>query len=358
MPTASIQIGSNGAGRPVFRRTHVNKDGRRVLFYSHAPYAGDPVSETLVRTAGTGELRWHPLRHEWNIYAPARQDRTHKPDIAADPLAPGRPNGPPTEIPFADFDLAIFENRFPSLSGDRVDVSETGAQRRPASGRCEVVVYGPETEGSLATLTHDRRRLLVAAWNDRYSEMFAAGREFVLPFENRGDEAGVTLHHPHGQIYAFDFVPAVQAASERAFAAGFDLAARLRLWRDDFEVMSAGGLSVFAPPFARFPFELWIASETPRRGPWEYNPEELDAYASLLGEVARRYDDYFGRPTPYMMSLHAAPRRAGAGFQFTTQFYPLLRSRDKVKFLASIEQATGVFTVDVLPEWAAKELRR
>ena len=356
--STSTLVGTDGAGRSVYRSKHINRDGRQVLLYAHAPHAHPPTGAELDRAEGSGELRRHPLRLEWNIYAPARQDRTYKPDGAADPLAPSQPGGPATEIPFATFDLAVFENRFPSLSGASADAPAAGAQSRPAAGRCEVVVYGPEREGSLATLTIDRRRLLVAAWNDRYSEMFAAGHEFVLPFENRGEEAGVTLHHPHGQIYAFDFVPPVQAASERAFAAGFDLAARLNDWREAFEVMNAGGLSVFAPPFARFPFELWIASRAPRRGPWDYNREELDAFATLLGDVTQRYDDYFGRPTPYMMSLHAAPRRAGAGFQFTTQFYPLLRSRDKVKFLASIEQATGVFTVDVLPEWAAKELRR
>lgn len=351
-------IETDGAGLPVYRREHINKDGRRVLLYSRAPHGDATTGEELARHADSGELRWHPLRQEWNIYAPARQDRTYKPNAADDPLAPHEPGAGPTEIPFAGFDVAVFENRFPSLLGKNHPSRKAETETRPASGRSEVVVYGPEPEGSLAALTDDRRRLLIAAWNDRYAEMFAAGHAFVLPFENRGDEAGVTLHHPHGQIYGFDFIPPVQAATERAFATGFDLAARLRAWKDDYEVMNAGGLSVFAPPFARFPFELWIASETPRRGPWEYNQEEFEAYAALLGDVVRRYDDHFGRPAPYMMSLHAAPLRADAGFQFTTQFYPLLRSRDRVKFLAAVEQSTGVFTVDILPEWAAKELRR
>jgi len=213
------------------------------------------------------------------------------------------------------------------------------------------------TEGNLQSLGQDKRRLLLAAWIDRYETLFAQGCEFVLPFENRGDEVGVTLHHPHGQIYAFPFVPQVQEKAMSAFEKGYDLAADIQTFKTDYAVAEAGGITAFCPPYARFPFETWIAPDIRARGPWEFNADQLDGFAHLLGDMTRRYDEYFQRPTAYMLSLHAAPLRADDSFHFTAQFYPLLRAPSRVKYLASVEQATGTFTVDVMPEMAAKTLR-
>jgi len=179
-----------------------------------------------------------------------------------------------------------------------------------AAGRCDVIVYGPKANGNLQTIGQDKRRLLLAAWNDRYETLYNQGCKFVLPFENRGDEVGVTLHHP-----------------------------------------------AFCPPFARFPFETWIAPNECKRGPWDFNEDQLDGFAHLLGDMTRRYDEFFQRPTAYMLSLHAAPLSADNRFHFTAQFYPILRTPERVKYLASVEQSTGTFTVDVMPEMAAKTLR-
>ena len=345
-------------GRSLYKGAHVKADGRAVTLYGYVPPDATPVNEGLQAEPTAPELRWHPLRGEWNIYAGARQNRTFKPGAATNPLAAAIAGGPPTEIPFADFELAIFENRFPSLRGDTSPVEPAEAfENKPAHGHCDVVVYSPEPKGSLASLSQDRRVLLVNAWIDRYQDLFTKGFDTVLPFENRGDAVGVTLHHPHGQIYAFGKTPPVQAAAARAFDAGYDLAAKLDAWRTAYEVTSVGGITAFAPPFARFPYEVWLAPYTPRRGPWEVTLEEIDGFASLLGDVTARYDRLFGRECPFMLSLHAAPQSAGAGFHFTAQFYPLLRSADKVKYLASVEQSTGVFTVDILPEAAAIALR-
>ncbi len=331
-------------GRALYRQRHVNEDGREVLLYGYSPSRQAPVGAALRREPQMSDLRWHPLRGEWAVYAQARQQRTFMPDAAADPLAPMQPGAPPTEIPFAAFELAVFENRFPAL-----------LQHASAPGRCEVVVYGAEPEGSLATLSQDRRVLLLAAWIDRYQAMFQIGLDYVLPFENRGEEAGVTLRHPHGQIYGFGFMPAVQQRAMDAFAAGYDLAGALRNW-SDYQIAEAGGVVAFAPPFARFPYEVWLAPRHARRGPWEFSGEEREGFAFLMGEITRRYDTLFRRETPYMFSLQAAPR-GDAPFQCTGQFYPLLRSAERIKYLASVEQVTGVFTVDVPPELAAKTLR-
>jgi len=116
-------------------------------------------------------------------------------------------------------------------------------------------------------------------------------------------------------------------------------------------------VSAFCPAYARFPFETWIAPKERVAGPWDFNAEQLDGFAHLLGDITRRYDAYFQRPTAYMLSLHAAPVGTEDSFHFTAQFYPLLRAPDRVKYLASVEQSTGTFTVDVMPEMAAQTLR-
>ncbi|MEL6688586.1 MAG: galactose-1-phosphate uridylyltransferase, partial [Pseudomonadota bacterium] len=206
-------------GAPIYRRLHPKKDGRDLWLYGYAPHTGTPLPEDDFEVAKGGELRFHPFDQEWNLYAPHRQNRTFKPSAADDPLAPSKPGGPPTEIPFEDFEVAIFENKFTSLHREApVPMEVPGTQGRVAKGHCDVVVYTPAQEGNLWSVGQARRRLLLAAWNDRYEALFKAGADFVMPFESRGESVGVTLHHPHGQIYAFPHVPQVQRRMANAFA--------------------------------------------------------------------------------------------------------------------------------------------
>ena len=312
----------------------------------------------------SSSLRWHPFRQEWSVYAGHRQTRTFKPAISVDPLAPMQQGGTSTEIPFEDFELAIFDNQFPSLSASSKQPDQTipSVLQATAFGHCEVVVYSPKAEGSLATISQARRELLVYAWKDKYIQHYKAGHAYILPFENRGDEVGVTLSHPHGQIYAFPFVPEPQKKAVQTFQKGFDLASRIEHWWCDYGIRQAGTVSAFAPPFARFPFETWIAPKKRRSQLTEFSSEEVSDFAFLLGDIAARYDAYFGQDCPFMLTLHAAPNPAHLDvekqFHFTAQFYPLLRAPGRQKYLAGVEQATGVFTVDVLPEQTASLLRK
>ncbi len=357
MTDPTIVLNRQASGRDIHRRHHVKSDGRDLFLYGYMPHHAPRVSGDDLQAITESELRFHPLRGEWSIYAAGRQNRTYKPSSAANPLAPSQPGAPLTEIPFEDFELAVFSNRFPSLYADAPTPPPSELEMHSARGACEVIVYSPEANGSLATLSQDRRRLLVEAWVDRYEAMFAAGSAFVLPFENRGDEVGVTLHHPHGQIYGFPIVPAPQQTAADAFANGYDLAADVRTWGPTYHIAEAGGLISYAPRYARFPYEVWISALAPVSGPWAFNEEQSDGFAHLLGDTVRRYDAFFGRETPCMLSLHAAPYGRDDQFQFTAQFYPLLRAPDRVKYLASVEQATGVFTVDIMPSHAAQSLR-
>jgi UDPglucose--hexose-1-phosphate uridylyltransferase len=346
--------GTQGIHRRSFRKA----DGRMLYLYGFSPHDEAPMDEDCDAIAKGGELRFHPLRQEWNVYAAHRQNRTFKPAASDDPLAPQRQGGPPTEIPFADFEVAVFENKFAAFHPD-ADTPDAiaGVAAKGAKGACEVIVYTPEKTGNLTSIGQSRRELLIAAWIDRYRDLFAKGCQAVLPFENRGDAVGVTLHHPHGQIYGFADIPVVQQRAIEAFAEGYDLASDIKLSGDDLGIASVGAVAAFAPRYARFPYEVWIAPHQPRQGPWDMTAEERGGFAELLGDITRRYDALFGEDTPYMLGLHAAPAGGAAGYHFTAQFYPLLRAPGRIKYFASVEQHSGVFTVDVMPEVTAAALR-
>ena len=206
----------------MYREEYRKPDGRRLWLYGRSPVAarGPIPSPSPVRAALDTHLRRHPILQEWVIYASHRQDRTFLPTAERDPLAPTTDPEHPTELPTGDYDVAVFENRFPSLVPDpaappRVEGAETGA----AVGACEVVVFSQEPDCSLAKLPVDHITLILDVWADRTCELQRAGMAYVLPFENRGVEMGVTLLHPHGQIYAYGFVPARQARASQSLAA-------------------------------------------------------------------------------------------------------------------------------------------
>ena len=357
--TDSLVPLARAIGGAAHRRSFAKADGRMLHLYGRTPHALPPLPQEADEIATGAELRFHPLRGEWNIYAAHRQNRTFKPAASADPLAPMQPGGAQTEIPFANFELAIFENKFSALHPlAPVPPALDGIVSEAAHGACEVVVYTPDHAGSLHSIGQDRRALLVSAWIDRYAALFERGCAYVLPFENRGEEVGATLHHPHGQIYGFARVPRVQQTAIDAFAAGFDLSAEIDRAMPDYGIAESNGMAAFCPRFARFPYEVWIAPMNRRAALADCTDTELDGFAHLLGEVTRRYDALFGRPTPYMMALHAAPAGRADRYHWSAQFYPLLRDAARIKYLASVEQHTGTFTVDVMPEAAAHALRQ
>ena len=357
MTYAASQTRIDGIARSYHRRVHPKPDGRALYLYGFEPHEGSPSEEFTDPVSVGSLLRHHPLLGSWAIYSPHRQNRTFKPSTADDPLAPATPGGAITEIPFTQFELAIFENRFTSLHPDSPEPASALCEELSASGRCEVIVYAPEATGSMATLSQERRILYLEALIDRYKAHFDAGHNYVLPFENRGDAVGVTLHHPHGQLYAFPHVPQPQAFAAKAFSEGYDLSAERARWGEEFVIHRCGPVTAFVPPYARFPYEAWVTTDTRRAGPWEMTAEEIEALAEMLGQMTARYDALFGAPMPYMMSFNSAPREHDNTYQFTVQYFPLMRSAGRIKYLAGVEQTTRIFTVDVMPENAAQLLK-
>ncbi|HEV3283596.1 MAG TPA: galactose-1-phosphate uridylyltransferase [Solirubrobacteraceae bacterium] len=305
------------------------------------------------------ELRFNELRGEQVDYAIHRQERTFLPSREHCPLDPTLPGRPPTEIPFPSFEIAVFENRFPAFT--------------PPHGAAEVVVYTPDHEGSFATLTPRRAEDLMWVWRHRYLELGArADVDYVFIFENRGVEVGVTLHHPHGQIYGYPFIPPVPmlelAADERlgGCAPCSLLADELRDGRRI--VYESPALVAYVPFAARWAYEVHLVMREHRPSLAACEPQELGELAAALQTLVRGYDALFDRPFPYVMAVHQAPTAGwspataegrgelGAG-HLHAEFYPPLRTADKLKYLAGSEQGAGAFISDTLPEESAAVLR-
>jgi UDPglucose--hexose-1-phosphate uridylyltransferase len=189
----------------------------------------------------------------------------------------------------------------------------------------------------------------------------------VLPFENRGVEVGVTLHHPHGQIYAYPFVPEVprqmNELEQTYFARTGTALVETMIERelgDGIRVLYAGPHAVaFVPMCARYPYEVWVA---PRKAVADLS--RLDAaqradLARALKTTLLKYDGLWQRPFPYLMAWYQAPTDGDAHPEshVHAEFYPPYRTRDKLKYLAGTEIAAGMFASDALPEAKARELQ-
>lgn len=332
-------------------------DGRELLYYDARDGAArDAADPRPLAPAGRGtELRTDPLLGDTVVVASHRQDRTYHPPPGACPLCPTR-DGRPTEIPAADYEVVVLENRFPALAGP---------------GRCEVVCFTADHDGSFAALDDERAALVLAAWTDRTAELSALpGVEQVFCFENRGAEIGVTLTHPHGQIYAYPFVT---PRTERVLASV--AAHRGRTGRNLFDdvvaaeeadgrrvVLAGEHWTAFVPYAARWPYEVHLH---PRRRVPGLTALGAAARAELPGlqrELLRRFDRLFGPdapPTPYVSGWHQAPVRhpLRAEFALHLEVFTVRRTPGKLKFLAGSESGMNVFINDVPPEAAAERLR-
>jgi len=317
------------------------------------------------------ELRWHPFLEQWVITATHRQERTFLPPDVSCPLCPTQPGGFPTEIPSHRFDVVVFDNRFPSLQSPPPPPAVAGTGLlpvEPAAGRCEVVVYSPDHGAALATMPLPRIEHLIRVWRDRWLELAADPLvRYVLVFENRGQEVGVTLHHPHGQIYAFPFVPPIPAqelAASRAHRERTgtclmcDVLAGERA--DGRRLVLEGDRFVAWVPFhARWPYETYLAPTAHQRSMAEWGEADVVDLAAVLKGLLLKLDALFQRPFPYMMVVHQAPTTAGEhDCHLHFEFYSPLRSADRLKFLASCESGAGTFINDTLPEESAAALRR
>jgi len=317
------------------------------------------------------ELRWNPLMGEWLATATVRQDRTFLPPKNFCPLCPTAPGGFPTEIPEPTYDIVVFENRFPSLSSNPPEPAIESTELypvRPASGECEVVVYTPNHNSTLAMEPIEQIYKLVQVWTDRFRELSKLEFiKYVFVFENKGEAIGVTLHHPHGQIYAYPFIPPrVEKELEQSRLHKektnrcllCDIAAEEK--RDGRRTVTENDSFVaYIPFFARYPYELHITATRHLQDLTQMTSNEQADLALILKQILVAFDRLFNVSFPYMMVLHQQPSDGGIYdfYHFHIEFYPPMRTATKLKFLAGSESGAGMFINDTLAEEKAAELR-
>ncbi|WP_326582226.1 galactose-1-phosphate uridylyltransferase [Streptomyces sp. NBC_00481] len=339
-------------------------DGRELIYYDlRDDTVRDAVDKRpLERTVTTSEVRRDPLLGDSVAIASHRQGRIYHPPANECPLCPSEGDRL-SEIPDSSYDAVVFENRFPSLAGD--------------SGRCEVVCFTSDHNASFADLTDEQARLVLDAWTDRTAELsHLPSVEQVFCFENRGAEIGVTLGHPHGQIYAYPFTTPRTALMLRSLAAHKDATGGENLFdavlekelADERIVLRTEHWVAFVPYAAHWPYEVHLYPT--RRVPdlLALDEDARSEFPKVYLELLRRFDRIFGEgepPTPYIAAWHQAPFGTleefdGVNrddFALHLELFTIRRTSGKLKFLAGSESGMNVFINDVPPERAAERLR-
>ncbi|WP_026402996.1 galactose-1-phosphate uridylyltransferase [Actinomadura rifamycini] len=356
-------------------------DGRELIYFDLAPgarrAAADPRPLPPVSTAS--QIRWDPLLEEWVMMASHRQDRTFLPPPDACPLCPSA-DGRRTEIPADDYDVVVFENRFPSLSTGAVldGAALDGAaldgpggrplvEIRPGTGRCEVVCFSSDHSARFADLSPAHARLVVDAWADRTAALSRVeGVEQVFCFESRGEEIGVTLSHPHGQIYAYPFTTPrtsrmLGAAARHRRRTGGDLHTDVlgAERRAGVRVVAENAhWTAFVPAAARWPVEVHLYPRRRVKTIPGLDGAERDAFVSLYLDLLARFDRLYDAPLPYIAAWHQGPVDDPDDLGYLhLQLFSIRRSADKLKYLAGSESGMGAFVTDTVPEQVARRLR-
>lgn len=356
----------------VTRNDRVMSDGRIIRYYD---------TDGQMRTAedqrppedqpAIGELRLDPLLNEWVAMAPHRQGRVFLPPKELCPLCP-TVDGLLTEIPESAYDVVVFDNRSPSLRPPEAswalpEITGPATPIVPAAGACEVLCFTPNHGRSFCDLSPRQVRTVLEAWRDRTEEL--SQRDFIeqiFPFENRGEEIGVTLSHPHGQIYAYSYLPPrtqrmLAAAQEHHQKTGRVLFDDLlaREIKDEIRIVAQNDHWVAFVPFAaRYPFEIHVAPRMPVADLTELSSAACDAFPEIALEVLQRLDGVFNMPMAYIAAWHQAPVREGRDLmRLHWQITSVRRAPGKLKYLAGSESAMGAFIMDMRPEQSAAQLR-
>ncbi len=307
------------------------------------------------------QLRWHPLLRQWVAVSAHRQNRPQMPQDWC-PFCPGSGRVPD------QYDVFLYPNDFAAFTQESAPfepVEElngvTGAR-----GSCDVVLYSPDHNLAPSALTVEQWGKVIGLWRRRSAELMA--REdvaYVSAFENCGVAIGVTMPHPHGQIYSFPFLPPLVARELESAAAHWKEHGEClycRILREETEdgrrVLAAnGGFTAFLPFFGRFPSEIHIYSRRHFGSLADMTDEETGEFAAMLSVVRKKYDALYGFLMPLMMLIRQAPAKGAAGFHFHVEFLPVQRSATKLKYLAAVETGNGTFLNDTRPEEMAERMR-
>lgn len=308
------------------------------------------------------ELRWHPLLREWVAVAANRQDR---PQMPADwcPFCPGSGRVP------EQYEVFLYPNDFAAFRLDHPPFEPEGGLYKTtgARGATDVVLYHPNHRLAPSQLSREHWRKVVDLWTSRYAELQRhPDIRYIYEFENTGEAIGVTMPHPHGQIYSFPYIPPyvqTELDSAAAYYGGEGRCLYCEILRRELEdgrrmVAENEGFAAMVPFFARYPGEIQIYSRRHAGALPELTGEEKNHLAGIVKTVRMKYDNLWGFPMPLMMILRQNPAKGEHPyFHFHIDFYPIQRSRTKLKYIAGVESGAGTFLNDTIAEEKAKELR-
>jgi UDPglucose--hexose-1-phosphate uridylyltransferase len=356
----------------VTRNDRQMADGRTIRYYDTAGQARTAQdSRPQEEQPGIGELRLDPLVNEWIAMAAHRQGRIFLPPKELCPLCPTT-GELLTEIPESDFEVVVFDNRGPSFrppTGDfeLPEALSTQTAEGQTAGKCEVICFAADHGKSLKDLAPSQVRIILEAWKDRVRELSKESYiAHIAPFENRGEEVGVTLTHPHGQIYSYPFLPPrvekmLAAAQEHKDRTGRVLLDDVvaREIKDGERIIARNDHWIaFVPYAARYPFEIHVAPVNPVADLAELAEAASAAFPEIALEVLNRLDGVFGIEMAYIATWHQAPVRVGRDvLRLHWQITSVRRQPGKLKYLAGSESAMGAFIMDLKPEQSATQLR-
>ncbi len=291
------------------------------------------------------ELRYNPLLQDWTMVASKRQNRPHLPADQC-PFCPGS-----GKVPQA-YDVLAYNNDFPALSNNPPEPDVSGSELYPvekAYGKCEVILYSSDHTSSMSSLSESHLRLVVDLWATRFAELAKDEKhKYIFIFENRGKEVGVTMPHPHGQIYAYPYIPQKlrveldsslkhYATTGHCLVCDIEQEEKMAAQRVIYE---SSHFLCFIPFFTDYPYGVFIVSKAHKQTLLEFTKEERSDLAHVLKRVTAGMDTLFDREFPYMMAMHQAPVNGpdvSQHYHFHIEFYPPLREANRIKFLASSE---------------------
>ena len=356
-------------------------DGRELFYFddpgTEAGRRADVADQrALPAPAAPSTIRFDRLLGEWVAVAGHRQTRTYLPPDDECPLCPSTDKHY-SEIPAHDYDVAVFENRFPSftlsatetdgIEGDAISEDNGFFVGQPGFGRCEVVCFTSDHDAAFSSLTPLRVRTVIEAWADRTVALSAVpGIEQVFCFENRGEEIGVTLSHPHGQIYGYPFLTPrtdrmLHNAREHARRTGRNLFAdtlEAEVRAGERIVVQNANWTAFVPFAARWPLEVHLYPNRQVPDLPALTDAERDDLSHIYLDVLRRMEAFYADTLPYIAAWHQAPVRTDRELAYLhLEIFSIRRAPGKLKYLAGSESAMGAFINDVQPEEAARLLR-
>jgi len=314
------------------------------------------------------ELRWNPLLQTWTMVASNRQSRPHLPKDWC-PFCPGS-----GKVPEA-YEVYAYNNDFPALttSPGEPDLVGGGPYKVvPNYGKCEVILYSPDHYSTLPSLSVEHIYKLVCLLEERYLALSQDHQvKYVFQFENRGEEVGVTMPHPHGQIYAYSFLPQkiqVELESCRSYyqEQGSCLICDMNKEEAAFTqriIAENNSFLAYLPFFTDYPFGVFIVSKNHKGNITEFNQREKQDLAAMLKNITGAFDSLFERLFPYMMCFHQTPVNcqeyadAKQYYHFHIEFYPPLREAKKIKYYASSEMGAWAACNPMAVEQTAQMLR-